>query len=577
HIDHGKTTLTDRFLEIAGLLSGEHPEQFLDSMELERERGITIKAKVVSFEYKGYLFNLVDTPGHVDFSYEVSRVLTSCEGSILLVDATQGVEAQTVANCELAMKEDLEIIPVINKIDLPNAQIEKTKNEIMEILPVNEDEIYLVSAKTGYGVRELLDDLIEKIPPPSGEKDLPLRALIFDSVYDSYKGAIVYIKVFEGEIKRGMKIKFYSSGDVYEVNECGVQRIQMIKTDELVAGEIGYVVAGIKDISDVKIGDTIVEANDVESKPLPGFKEVKPFVFSSFFPVEETTIENLKNAIEKLHLNDASFEARPINSPTLGFGYRCGFLGTLHMEIIRERLEREFSLKIITTSPNVVYKVKLRNGDTISVDNPSNFPDPAKIEEIYEPITKITVVSPVEYISGIMELLKEKRGKFLKMHYINPTRVIIEFMLPLSEMIQGLYSQIKAISKGFASFDYEHAGYEKAELVKLDILINGKEVEGLSIIVPKEKAYRKGRELVERLSKIIPRQLFEVAIQAAIGKRVIARATVKALRKDVLAKCYGGDVTRKRKLLEKQKEGKKRMKRIGKVDVPQEAFWEVWK
>jgi len=577
HIDHGKSTLADRILEIAGLLKGKHNEQFLDSMELERERGITIKAKVVSFEYKGYLFNLVDTPGHVDFSYEVSRSLSACEGTLLLVDATQGVEAQTIANCDLALKENLEIIPVINKIDLQNASVDKVKEEIMEILPVNEDEIYLVSAKTGEGVKKLLNDLIEKIPPPAGEIDAPLRALVFDSVYDSYRGAIIYLRVIDGILKKGMKIKMFSNGTVYEVLECGLHQIEIEPKEELIAGEIGYLVAGIKDISEVKIGDTVMESKDEVSKPITGFKDVKPFVFSSFYPLEDTTPEMLKNALEKLHLNDASFEYKGVNSPTLGFGYRIGFLGTLHMEIIRERLEREFNLKIITTAPNVIYKIKLKNGESIFVNNPNNWPEPSEIFEIYEPVVEITVVVPAQFLSPIIELFKERRGRYEKMQYINPQRVIVVFMLPLSEMIMDFYSQVKSVSRGYASFDYDHKGYEKAELVKMDILINGRIVEGLSVIVHKEKAYYRARDLVERLRKVIPRQLYEVTIQSAIGGKIIARASVKALRKDVIAKCYGGDVTRKRKLLEKQKEGKKRMKRVGRIDVPQEAFWEVWK
>jgi len=577
HIDHGKSTLADRILEIAGLLKGKHNEQFLDSMELERERGITIKAKVVSFEYQDCLFNLVDTPGHVDFSYEVSRSLSACEGTLLLVDATQGVEAQTIANCDLALKENLEIIPVINKIDLQNASVDKVKEEIMEILPVNEDEIYLVSAKTGEGVKKLLDDLIEKIPPPEGEIKAPLRALVFDSVYDPYRGAIIYLRVIDGILKKGMKIKMFSNGAVYEVLECGLHQIEIEPKEELIAGEIGYLVAGIKDISEVKIGDTVMESKDEVSKPITGFKDVKPFVFSSFYPLEDTTPEMLKNALEKLHLNDASFEYKGVNSPTLGFGYRIGFLGTLHMEIIRERLEREFNLKIITTAPNVIYKIKLKNGESIFVNNPNNWPEPSEIFEIYEPVVEITVVVPAQFLSPIIELFKERRGRYEKMQYINPQRVIVVFMLPLSEMIMDFYSQVKSVSRGYASFDYDHKGYEKAELVKMDILINGRIVEGLSVIVHKEKAYYRARDLVERLRKVIPRQLYEVTIQSAIGGRIIARASVKALRKDVIAKCYGGDVTRKRKLLEKQKEGKKRMKRVGRIDVPQEAFWEVWK
>lgn len=577
HIDHGKSTFADRILEISGVLRGGHQDQYLDSMELERERGITIKAKAVYIPYKDYHFNLIDTPGHVDFSYEVSRTLFACEGTILLVDASQGVEAQTLANCELAMKQNLEIIPVINKIDLPNAQVEKVKNEIIEIVPVDKDEIFLVSAKTGENVEELLNTIIEKIPHPDVKMDNPLRALIFDSFYDSYRGAITYIRIIDGEMRKGMKIRMFASHKEYEVLELGVYQIGPQAREALKAGEVGYLVMGIKDLSEIKIGDTIRDASKKKLKPLPGFKEIKPFVFSSFFPLEDSMPELLKQALEKLHLNDASFEYKSVNSQTLGFGFRLGFLGTLHLEIIRERLEREFSLKILTTAPNVSYKIILKNGKEKEINNPQDWPDPNEIEEILEPIVKATILTPAQYMSPIMDLFKERRGKYKEMHYINQQRVVIHFILPLSEMIMDFYSQLKTVSRGYASFDYDHSSFETAKLSKMNILVNQKPVEGLSLIVPKDKAYNRGKDLAERLRKVIPKQLYEVVIQAAIGERIIARSRIAPTRKDVTAKCYGGDITRKRKLLEKQKEGKKRMKRVGRVDIPQEAFWEVWK
>ncbi|HLD29912.1 MAG TPA: translation elongation factor 4 [bacterium] len=576
HIDHGKSTLADRILETTGVITGTHRQQFLDSLDLERERGITIKAKTVSIDYRGYTLNLVDTPGHVDFSYEVSRSLSACEGTLLLVDASQGVEAQTLANCELALRNNMEVIPVINKIDLHGAMVEKTREEIMEIVPVSENEIMLVSAKTGQGIDELLEAVIKRIPPPSGKPGAPLRALVFDSFYDTFKGAVVYIRIVDGVIKKGMKVKSVSSDINYEVLELGVYRITAQPRDSLSAGEIGYLVAGIRDISEVKIGDTVTETN-AEVEPLPGFREIKPFVFSSFYPLEDTSPEMLKQALEKLHLNDASFEFHSANSPTLGFGFRVGFLGTLHLEIVRERLEREFGLRILTTAPNVIYKILLKNGKEVYVDNPQEWPGSMEVESVFEPMVKTTVVTPAVHMSAIMELFKDRRGKYVKMHYMNPQRVVINFQLPLSEMITDFYSNLKSVSKGYASLDYEHHGYEEADLVKMDILLNQKPVEGLSLIIPRDRAYYKSRDLVDRLQKVIPRQMYEVAIQAAIGGKIIARSNVVAIRKDVTAKCYGGDITRKRKLLEKQKEGKKKLKKIGQVDVPQEAFWEVWK
>ncbi len=572
HIDHGKSTLADRILEVTGAVSPrEMREQFLDTMDIERERGITIKAQTVRINYKGYTFNLIDTPGHVDFSYEVSRSLAACEGAVLLVDATQGVEAQTVANTYLALENNLEIIPVINKIDLPSADIERTKREIENLVGIPGDECLLVSAKEGTGVPELLDAIIEKIPPPRGNTENPLKALIFDSWYDNYLGVIFLVRVFDGVLKKGDKILLMSTGRSYEVQKLGAFTPKPREMDSLLPGEVGFVVAGIKEIRDVKIGDTLTHLDSPADKPLPGFKPMKPMVFAGFYPVDPGRYDDLRDALEKLSLNDSSIVFEPEASEALGYGLRCGFLGMLHMEIVRERLEREFELELIITSPNVVYKAVTSKGE-VEIERPSDFPDPGTIKAILEPYIKAVIYSPSEYVGQIMKLCESKRGKQISMEYLSEKRVVLTYKLPLAEVLADFYDKLKSYTKGYGSMDYDFAGYEPSDLVKLDILINGKRVDQLSFIVHREKAYYKAREVVQKLRKVVPRQLFEVVIQAAIGSRVIAKETIKPLRKNVTAKCYGGDITRKRKLLEKQKEGKKRMKQIGKVELPQEAF-----
>jgi len=583
HIDHGKSTLADRLLEKTGTIpERQMVEQILDNMDLERERGITIKStsdqmRYVSRDGNEYIFNLIDTPGHVDFSYEVSRALAASEGAILVVDATQGVEAQTISNLYMAVDAGLEIIPVINKIDLPAAKtmIETVKTQIIDLIGCKEDEIILVSAKTGYGVDELLEAIVKRIPPPKGNPEEPLRALIFDSKYDSYRGVVVYLRVFDGELKEGDKITFFANGKVFEAEEVGILKLDRIRTGKLTAGMVGYLIAGIKDVHDTRVGDTITLANNPAKEPLPGYREVKPMVYAGFFPADSENYQELRDALEKLRLNDAAIVFEPESSSALGHGFRCGFLGLLHMEIVQERLEREFGLNIVTTVPNVVYKVVKRNGEVIFVNNPTDMPNPGEIHHIEEPYVRAQIITPAEYIGSLMKLCSDRRGIYKTTHYVSADRAILEYELPLSEIIFDFYDKLKSLSRGYASFDYEFLDYRESDLVKLDILLNGEPVDALSFVVHRSKAYDYGRKLCSKLRELIPRQLFEVVIQAAIGSKVIARDVIKPLRKNVLAKCYGGDVTRKRKLLEKQKEGKKRMKQIGKVEVPQEAFLAV--
>lgn len=582
HIDHGKSTLADRLLEITGAVSArEMRDQYLDRLDLERERGITIKAQAVRLYYERengeiYQLNLIDTPGHVDFTYEVSRALSACEGALLVVDASQGVEAQTLANLYLALENNLEIIPVINKIDLPQADIERTKREIEEIIGLPADEALLVSAKLGIGIKDVLEAIVKKIPPPKGKPEGPLRALVFDSWYDPYLGVVVLVRVVDGTLYPGQKIKFLSTGKTFEITKVGVFAPEATSIDKLSAGEVGFIAAGIKEVRDARIGDTITEANaDVE--PLPGFKEVKPVVFAGIFPVDSDDFLALKEAIEKLWLNDPAFSYEVETSSALGFGFRCGFQGLLHMEIVQERLEREFKLNLITTAPSVKYKIKLKNGKELEIENPAHWPDPGTIEEVYEPYIRAEIYTPKEYLGALITLCEEKRGIQKEIKFLTPERVILVYELPFSEVVMDFYDKLKSYSRGYASLDYQFIGYRESDLVKMDILINKQPVDALSLIVHREKAYYRGRDLVTKLKEVIPRQLFEVVIQAAIGSRVIARERIPPLRKDVLAKCYGGDVTRKKKLLEKQKEGKKRLKAIGQVEIPQEAFLAVLK
>lgn len=580
HIDHGKSTLADRILEITNAVSlHESKDQMLDSMDIERERGITIKLNAVELNYRykeeDYVLNLIDTPGHVDFSYEVSRSLAATDGAILVVDAAQGIEAQTLANLFLALDNNLKIIPVINKIDLPNADIPKVTRELVDTFGFSEDEIILTSAKNGTGIKELVEAIIERIPAPSGSIKNKTQGLIFDSLYDSYKGAIILIRLFNGEIKTGDKIKLMSTGAIYDVTEVGVYTPNIKKKDKLVCGETGYLWGSIKSISDVRVGDTVTVIGNEATKMLPGYKPMKQVVFAGIYPTETSRYNELRDALEKLKLNDASLSFEPETSHALGFGFRCGFLGLLHMEIIEERIEREFKIDLIATSPSVVYEVKLTNGETISIDSPQKMPDRVNILSISEPYIKTNIFSPNEYIGPIMELCQNKRGNYLNLEYIDSKRVIIHYELPLSEIVYDFFDKLKSSTKGYASFDYELTGYKESDLVKMDILLNGEIVDALSTIVHKDFAYSRGRVVVENLKKLIPRQMFVVPVQAAIGSKIIARADIKALRKDVLAKCYGGDVSRKKKLLEKQKEGKKRMKTLGSVMVPQEAFLAV--
>lgn len=581
HIDHGKSTIADRVLEITGALTErEMTKQVLDSMDLEQERGITIKAHAVRLNYtasdgKEYILNLIDTPGHVDFSYEVSRSLASCEGALLIVDASQGVEAQTLANTYLAVDHNLEIIPVINKIDLPSAEPSRIKEQIEDSVGIDCSNVLLTSAKEGTGIKEVLEAIVTKLPPPQGNRNLPLKALIFDSWFDNYQGVIVLVRVFDGIIKKGTKILLMAAGKTYEVQEVGVFTPAKKSVACLEAGEVGYIIAGIRSVSDTKVGDTITDAENPVSEPCPGYKDIKPMVFSGVYPTETHQYEDLKDALEKLRLNDSSFTFEPETSTALGFGYRCGFLGLLHMDIIRERLEREFRLSLVNTAPTVVYKVTEKAGKIIYIDSPSKLP--RTYEMIEEPFVRTTIFVPSGYIGQILELCQERRGIQKDFHYIGKDRIMVTYELPLNEILWDFYDKLKSSSSGYASMDYEFLGYKESDLIKLDILLNGEPVDALSLIVHKERAYYKGRQVAEKLREEIPRQLFEVIIQAAIGSKIIARETIKAIRKNVLAKCYGGDITRKRKLLEKQKEGKRRMKQVGKVEIPQEAFLAVLK
>ena len=583
HIDHGKSTLADRLLERTQSVSQrEMEEQLLDNMELERERGITIKARAVRLDYTAedgevYQLNLIDTPGHVDFNYEVSRSLAACEGAVLVVDAAQGIEAQTLANTYLALEHDLEIVPVVNKIDLPAADPDRVKKEIEDVIGIDAETAPLISAKQGIGIDEVLKSIVELVPPPGGDPEAPLRALIFDSYYDPYVGVVVLLRIVDGTLKSDSRVRMLATGAEFDVVEIGYLRATGLEpAKELVAGEVGYLTASIKNVKDTAVGDTVTEAGSSVS-PLPGYKDVVSMVFCGIYPVDGARYEDLKDALEKLHLNDAALLYEPETSIALGFGFRCGFLGLLHMEIIIERLEREYNLELITTAPSVIYKFGLTNGETVTIDNPTNYPNPAEIVSAEEPVVAADIMVPSEFVGNIMELCQERRGTFKDMKYIDTDRVSLHYELPLGEIIYDFFDALKSRTRGYASFDYELIGYQKSDLVKLDILLNGEVVDALSFIVHKDKAYARGRRIAEKLKKAIPRQLFEVPIQAAIGGKIIARETVSALRKDVLAKCYGGDITRKKKLLEKQKEGKKRMKSLGSVEVPQEAFMSVLK
>jgi GTP-binding protein LepA len=583
HIDHGKSTLADRFLELTGALQAREMEaQVLDAMDLERERGITIKAHPVRLTYAAkdgttYILNLIDTPGHVDFSYEVTRSLAACEGALLLVDASQGVEAQTLANAYLAVENNLEIIPVINKIDLPGAQPEETRRQITEIIGLDGDHALLASAKQGTGVPEILEAIVTRLPRPGGTPDAPLKALIFDSRYDAYRGVVIVIRVIDGVIRPGMHIRLMAQGQDYDVEQVGIFTPKAVVIDELGVGEVGFLVANIKKISDAKIGDTITETARPALEPFPGFKELKPMVFAGLYPVEGHEYPELRDALEKLRLNDASFFYEPETSAALGFGFRCGFLGLLHMEIVQERLEREFNMDLVTTAPGVLYRVTTTDGVVEEIDSPAKLPDAGRIEKVEEPVITAMILTPAEHVGGILQLCQDKRGVQKTLEYLASDRVLITYELPFNEVVLDFYDKLKTISRGYASLDYHVTGYWPSPLVKLDILVNGEPVDALSSIVHRETAYERGRALAAKMRELIPRQMFEVAIQASIGSRVIARETVKALRKNVLAKCYGGDITRKRKLLEKQKEGKKRMKRVGRVEIPQEAFLAVLK
>lgn len=584
HIDHGKSTLADRIIEKTGLLtSREMQSQVLDNMELERERGITIKAQTVRIVYKAkdgeeYIFNLIDTPGHVDFNYEVSRSLAACDGAILVVDAAQGVEAQTLANVYLAMDHDLDVVPVINKIDLPSADPERVIEEIEDVIGIEAEDAPRISAKTGLNIEDVLEQIVAKIPAPTGDPKAPLQALIFDSLYDSYKGVIVFCRIKEGTVKKGTSIQMMATGAKAEVVEVGYFGAgQFIPCEELSAGMVGYITASLKNVKDTRVGDTVTDANRPCKEPLPGYKKVQPMVYCGLYPADGAKYQDLRDALEKLQLNDAALQFEPETSIALGFGFRCGFLGLLHLEIIQERLEREYNLDLVTTAPGVIYKVYKTNGEVIELTNPSNLPDPAEIDYMEEPVVKAEIMVTSEFIGAIMDLCQERRGIYQGMEYIEETRAVLRYILPLNEIIYDFFDALKSRSRGYASFDYEMAGYERSELVKLDILINKEEVDALSFIVHSGTAYERGRKMCEKLKEEIPRQLFEIPIQAAIGSKVIARETVKAMRKDVLAKCYGGDISRKRKLLEKQKEGKKRMRQVGNVEIPQSAFMSVLK
>ena len=583
HIDHGKSTLADRLLERTGTVAQrDMQDQLLDTLDLERERGITIKAQAVRLDHtasdgRTYELNLIDTPGHVDFAYEVSRSLAACEGALLVVDASQGIEAQTLANVYQALDADLEIIPVINKIDLPAADPELVRREIEDVIGLDGAGAILASARQGIGIDEILEAVVARVPPPAGDPAHPLQALIFDSKFDIYRGVIVYVRVMQGRIRQGRRIRMMSTGRDFVVDEVGVFRPQMTSTGELGPGEVGYVIASIKDVRDSKVGDTVTDAEHAASRPLPGYRTVTPMVFAGIFPIDSDNVQELKEALSRLNLNDASLVYEPESSAALGFGFRCGFLGLLHMEIVQERLEREFNLDLLTTAPTVEYRVVLRGGEVLVIDNPEMLPDPGSIEAIEEPRTKATIFTPAEYVGTLMELCQDRRGELIDMQYHPGDRVAINYDLPLGEIIHDFYDALKSRSRGYASLDYEITGFRAEKLVKLDLLVGGQRVDALSMIVHRDKAAQQGRRLAERLRQLIPKQLFEVPIQAAIGGKIIARETVSAMRKDVLAKCYGGDITRKRKLLEKQKEGKKRMKRVGNVEIPQEAFMAVLK
>lgn len=581
HIDHGKSTIADGLLEFTGSITArEAKSQLLDNMDLERERGITIKSHAIQMKYKDenseiYTLNLIDTPGHVDFSYEVSRSLAACEGALLVVDAAQGVEAQTISNLYLAIEAGLEIIPVINKIDLPSAMVDVVKSQIIDLIGCEEDDIILASAKTRVGIDKILSAVVKRIPPPKGDEEKPLQALVFDSIFDSYRGAIAYIRVMNGIIRERDEIKFFANGKKFFAEEIGILQLTKKKTKELKAGDVGYLIAGVKDVHDTKVGDTVTHSKNGAEKPLPGYREIKPMVFSGLYPTSSDDFEDLRDALEKFRLNDSALFYAPETSAALGFGFRCGFLGMLHMEIVQERLEREYDQSIVTTLPNVEYYVFTKSGKKIVVDNPAEMPPLGEIEYIEEPYIKSQIVTPSEYVGNIMKLAMDKRGVYKNTTYFDPTRADLQFEFPLSEIIFDFYDKLKSTTRGYASFDYEYIGYRESDLQKLDILLNGEPVDALSIIVHKDKAYDWGRKVCSKLKDLIPRQMFEIAVQAAIGNKVISRTTIKALRKNVLAKCYGGDITRKRKLLEKQKEGKKRMKQVGNVEIPQEAFLAV--
>ena len=580
HIDHGKSTLADRLLERTKTIQVTEG-QMLDNMDLERERGITIKSHAIQMEYamegKKYLLNLIDTPGHVDFSYEVSRSIAACEGALLIVDATQGVQAQTISNLYMAIDHDLEIIPVINKIDMPNAMPEEVEDEIVDLLGCEPGEIIRASGKTGEGVDDILRAVVDRIPAPTGDKEAPLQALIFDSVFNSFRGIITLVKIDNGVVRKGDKVKFFNTGQEYDADEVGVLKMDMVPKAQLSAGEVGYIISGIKDAKEVKVGDTVTHVERPCAKAIEGFQEVKPMVFAGVYPIDPNDYENLRASLEKLQLNDASLTFDPESSLALGFGFRCGFLGLLHLEIIQERLEREYDLDLVTTVPSVIYKINLTDGTTVEIDNPTHYPDPATIASCEEPFTDAHIYSPAEYVGAIMDLCQDRRGVFKNMDYITPDRVDIHYELPLNEIIYDFFDSLKSRTRGYASFDYEICDYRKSNLVKLDVLLNGDIVDALSFIIHSDKAYSKARKIAERLKDNIPRQMFEIPIQIGIGGKIIARETVKAMRKDVLAKCYGGDITRKKKLLEKQKEGKKRMRHFGTVEVPQEAFMAVLK
>ena len=584
HIDHGKSTLADRLLEMTGALtSREMQAQILDNMDLERERGITIKARAVRLLYKAkdgqqYILNLIDTPGHVDFNYEVSRSLAACEGAVLIVDAAQGIEAQTLANTYLALEHDLELVPIINKIDLPSAQPEVVKQEIEDVIGIEAENAPCISAKNGINIDAVLDEIVECVPPPQGDESAPLKALIFDSYYDSYKGVIAYVRVVDGTLRAGDTIKMMANGSTFDVVEVGyLNPLGMLAAKEIKAGEVGFIAASIKNVRDVRVGDTVTTLENGAAEPLPGYKEVKPMVYSGIYPADGARYNDLRDALEKLQLNDAALQFEAETSIALGFGFRCGFLGLLHMEIIQERLEREYNLDLVTTAPSVEYLIHKTDGTALSISNPTNLPAPQEIDYMEEPVVAASIMTPKEYVGSIMDLCQERRGNYIDMKYLDENRVTLEYELPLNEIIYDFFDALKSRTRGYASFDYELKGYQRSELVKLDILLNGDMVDALSFIVHKEKAYARGRRIAEKLKESIPRQLFEIPIQAAVGSKIIARETVRAMRKDVLAKCYGGDITRKKKLLEKQKEGKKRMRQVGSVEVPQEAFMAVLK